>query len=353
MKKISAVGIELSNLCNLSHICRHCYGITGLANTEKLIQISDKSIEILSEELPLVAESITLTGGEPTIYPQKVNNLISKMRLPWMLMTNGVVYRYDFHPKAVLVSLDPPDIRPSIDPEIVIKNVLRYKCNLSVNTVMSKNIDLFSFYKILKKAVFELDKTGHYISEWKISFVIDKGFAIYHPEIFADWDIAFQHLAKFLEIYFQEQPFHLAIRGLFFTKNISENNIPNKFDFSSNPCLDCFHRTLYTTINAEEKVQLCSVARNKAVSIKKGFINAYSKILELPELRILSYNDWKECLDCKWLSVCGCGCPSLAELYGGRWTGKDIIQCKILSYAEKYLLSVLPLTIKKALCLKI
>src|SRR3989344_9070256 len=177
---------------------------------------------MLIEEIPLIANGVTITGGEPTIYPEKVKDIISKLNLPWVLMTNGIIFRKDFHPNAVLVSIDPPDIRPGINPENVIKNVLKYKCNLSANTVISPEINLFYFYDLLKKASVELQKNGNHITEWKLNFVVNRGFATKNPEIFANWDLAFQHISTFLQLFFREKPFHLAIKGLFFTKNMGE-----------------------------------------------------------------------------------------------------------------------------------
>lgn len=349
MEKLPAIGIEFTNVCNLANICRHCYGITGLSKKEKIIHISNKTLEMLIEEIPLIANSVTITGGEPTMYQEKIRNFISRIRLPWMLMTNGVIYCKDFHPNAVLISLDPFDLRPGINPQKVIENALKYKCNLSVNTVMSKKINLFSLYELLKKATVILDRIKCHISEWKINFVVQRGFAIYHPEIFAEWDNAFKHLAEFLKLYFQEQPFHLAVKGSFFTKNINKNNYFSGLDIKSNPCLDCFHRSLYMTINANEEIQLCSVARNKAVSVKNGLVDACLKIFQFPELKRLTYKNWEECqlCKCKWFQICGCGCPSLAEQFTGKWTGKDISQCEIMAMTEKYLLPVLPVNLQK------
>jgi radical SAM protein with 4Fe4S-binding SPASM domain len=353
MKKLPAIGVELSNVCNLVNVCRHCYGVTGISEKGKIITISNKTLEMLIDEIPLIANSVTITGGEPTMYPRKVNDFVRRIGLPWMLMTNGVVYCKDFHPQAVLVSLDAQDIRPEIDPRKVIKNVLRYGCNLSVNTVISKETNLFSFYELLKKASVALERKNCHISEWKINFVVQRGFAVNHFETLFEWDTTFKHLAEFLKVYFQEQPFHLAVKGLFFTKNLNNGDFIPGLNSKSNPCLDCLNRGLYMTINAYEEIQLCSVARNKAVSIKKGLIDACFKVFQFPELKQMTYRNWKNCQKCKWIKICGCGCPSLAETYGGKWTGKDVFQCKIMEQMEKYLLPVLPSTIQRIFSLKL
>ena len=129
---------------------------------------------------------------------------------------------------------------------------------------------------------------------------------------------------------------------------MGESNNPLQLDMNSNPCRDCFHRSIFTTVNAESKVQLCSIARNKSYTINDGLIDGYINVLNLPELNSLTYKDWKDCLGCKWINICGCGCPSLSESYGTGWTGKDIVQCEILNRLEKYILPVLPIEMRKA-----
>jgi radical SAM protein with 4Fe4S-binding SPASM domain len=346
MVKIPALGIEYSNSCNLKDVCKHCYGATGTEGPG-LIKLSDKIIDIIIKEAPLIAESITITGGEPTTYPDVVKRIVSGTKLPWTLMTNGVIWRKDFHPFGALVSLDCQDVRPGVNPSEVMHNVLKYNCNLSINTVLSAGVNLFELYDILKKASDRLQKTGKKISEWKLGFVVKKGRASHHPEIFAEWDKIFYHLKEFLRIYFKEQPFPLAIRGGFFTKNISKNDKIPKINLSKNPCLDCFHRTRYMTINVHGRVQMCSAASNKSVPINNSLVDACIKILNSPELTELTYKDWKQCRDCRWFGICGAGCPSLAETYNQGWTGKDIYQCEIMKRIEDILLPVLPDYIQK------
>ncbi len=343
MEKISAIGIECSNRCNLTSVCRHCYGITGIADTNRIIELSDRVIEIIIKEISSIAKTITITGGEPTVYPQLVNRLVEDTGLPWMLMTNGIIWRKDFQPQAVAVSLDPNDIRPGVNPRRVIKNVLRYNCNLSINTVLSPAIDLFLFYDLLKDTAVKLAKDGHYISEWKLGFVVQKGYACKHSDIFVDWDTIFIRLREFLRVYFKERPFPIALRGSFFTKNISEEEDRVLINMTRNPCLDCFQQSKYMVINANGCVQFCSVDRNRVVPIKKSLINACIKVLQFPELTKLSYSDWKECCDCRWFRICGGGCPSLAETYGNGWTGKDVFQCEIMKRTEEMLLPVFPI----------
>jgi radical SAM protein with 4Fe4S-binding SPASM domain len=346
MIKIPALGIEYSNSCNLKDVCKHCYGVTGTEGSG-LIKLSDKVIDIIIKEAPLIAESITITGGEPTTYPDAVNRIVSGTRLPWTLMTNGVIWRKDFHPSGVLVSLDCQDLRPGVNPVNVINNVLKYNCNLSVNTVLSAKVDLFMLYDVLKRANNKLQKKGKKISEWKLGFVVKKGRASYHPEIFAQWDEIFYHLKEFLKIYFREQPFPLAIRGGFFTKNISKNDNPPKINTSRNPCLDCFHRTRYMAINAHGRVQMCGTASNISVPIKNSLINACIKVLNSPELTKFNYKDWKQCYNCRWFRICGAGCPSLAETYNQGWMGKDLYQCEIMKRIKGILFPILPNYIQK------
>lgn len=342
MNKIPALGIECFNSCNLSNVCTHCYGVTGIANTDKDIVLNKKIVDVVIKEAPLIVDSITITGGEPTIKPDFVKRIVSGINLPWMLMTNGTIWSSDLKPSAVLISLDSFDLRPNIDHKYVVENALKYDCNISVNTVLSASVKLLPIYSLLKDVSARLAISGHKISEWKLGFVVQKGHAIRHPEIFADWDKIFIELRDFLKIYFQEKPFHVALRGSFFTKNIGTKERRTSIDLSRNPCLDCFSRSKLMCVNTDGHLQMCSVARNKSVPIKKSLIDAAIRALQLPELTKLTYGDWKQCLGCRWFSLCGGGCPSLAEISGQGWTGKDLYQCEIMKRTEEVLLPVFP-----------
>lgn len=342
MNKISALGIECFNSCNLSGVCTHCYGVTGIANTSNTITLNQKVVDVVIREAPSIVESITITGGEPTVRPDFVKKIVSGIRLPWMLMTNDTIWSNNLRPSAVLISLDPPDLRPNIDPIHVMENALKYDCDISVNTVLSAGIEIRPMYELLKDISVRLAMGGHKISEWKLGFVIQKGHATRHPEIFADWDKIFLELRDFLKIYFREKPFHVALRGSFFTKNIGEKEKRSRINLSRNPCLDCFSRSKLMCINTDGCLQMCSVARNKSIPIKNSLIDAAIKALQLPELIKLTYDDWKQCLGCRWFSLCGGGCPSLAETSGQGWTGKDLYQCEIMKRTEEILLPVFP-----------
>ena len=344
-KILRGIGLELSNQCNMKHICKHCDGAVGIYDKE-IKFMPRKVIEVLKKEIPLYFSSFTLSGGEVACYPELVKEIVNEIKLPFVLMANGLKVINNIQPTLVLVSIDPEDLRPGIDNEEIIKNVLSYRSNLSVNTVLSSKIDIISLYKLICKTQKRLEKRGQKITEWKLGFIIDQGLARFHRSIFPHWDIIFKKLADFLKIYFKEKPFHLAIRGILYTKNIDDFQNATKVNMSHNPCKDCFNRLIYSVVNLGGELQLCTVARNVSVKITDSLTSAMKRINSSNELNKLTYQDWQECLDCRYFQICAAGCPGLAYLYTDKWMGRDIFQCEIMKHTEKYLLDVFPENLK-------
>jgi len=343
------IGLELSNLCNMQGICKHCDGAIGTYGFDPRFMPAE-TLEVIKKEIKKFFSSITYSGGEVACYPELIEELISSINLPYTLMTNGLKIIKGVRPKLVLVSIDPPDIRRGIDNQKIMENVLLYDCDLSVNTVFSAQTDIFELYSLLKETQKKLKRKGMHIREWKIGFLVESGLALQNRSIFPSWDEIFMQLAKFIPIYFKEVPFHLAIRGIFYTKNLLnlENENP-RINLSLNPCQYCFNRLYYTVINLEGKLQLCTVARNIAIQVDRScsLEDALSKIGSCKELKKLTYDYWSECLLCKYFSLCAGGCPGLAYIYTGQWTGRDVYQCEIMKNTEHFLLPVLPLKLRQ------
>lgn len=90
------------------------------------------------------------------------------------------------------------------------------------------------------------------------------------------------------------------------------------------------------------------MARNISVRINNscGLKKALNKICNCKELKIFDYSSWSECLNCRYLQICGGGCPGLAHIYTNKWTGRDIYQCEIMKNTEEFLLPILPILIR-------
>lgn len=350
MERISVLQLEYSTECNMKNICKHCYGATGV--NEIPTKVSNRVLDIVLSEAKELVKYITITGGEPAVFPEITRKVCEKSRLPMFLMTNGVKFIENLKPFSVLFSLDANDLRPGVDNGLILNNVLRYNCDLACNTVLSSEIDIMETYEKMKSVDSSLKQKGHHLREWKLGFVINKGRALKNQGISPDMDHIFRKLNKFLKIYFQENPFNLAIRGFLYTKFLTDsflNSIKDfKIDLNRNPCLDCYGRGEILTVNVGGEVQMCTVCREISVPIEDSLVDAVWELLNKKQFSDYSYRDWEDCLKCKYLNICGCGCPSLSMTYGGRWNNRDILQCEIMEKWEKYIIPVLPVKIKDA-----
>ncbi len=331
-EKFSALQIEYSSRCNMQDVCKHCYGATGIHEAEKTIP--DKVMEVILAEAKYIASSITITGGEPATFPHMTRRICNESGLPVFVMTNGMKLIEGITPASVLFSLDANDARPGINPDTILKNVLGYNCNLACNTVLTSDLDLLSYFEKMKALNKKLLSRGQHLREWKLGFVIDRGRATKHRNLFPDIDVVFKQLRQLLITYFEDPPFHLAIRGFLYTKFLTDaylQSIKNfKLQEKRNPCLDCYGRGEILTVNTEGRVQMCTVHRTVSEPITDSLIDAVLKLLQRNEFTALTYRDWSECHSCRYWNICGGGCPSLAENYGGSWTGKDTFQCTIM-----------------------
>lgn len=342
--KVEALQVEYSSVCNMAHICTHCYGATGVV--KKPETLTEEVLRTIIEEAKFIAKSITITGGEPACFPDVVRRISNESGLPIMLMTNGLEFIEDVNPSGVLFSLDGHDVRPVPDLGRILRNVERYNCNLACNTVLSRGLNLFEYYKKLKKLNERLLVREQHVIEWKLGFIIDKGKAVSNKNIFPDIDRVFQDLRDFLVVYFEETPFPLAVRGFLYTRFMEDIHLESVPDFKlnplRNPCLDCLGRGEILTVNTSGHVQLCTVSRDVSVPIRESLIDAVLQLLTRKELTKYVYQDWIECLECRYRNICGCGCPSLATTYGNEWTGKDPFQCMVMERWEKYIVPILP-----------
>ena len=346
--KFSALQIEYSSVCNMHAVCKHCYGATGILNTEETI--SDATMDVILTEAKYIADSITVTGGEPAMFPQMTQMICNESGLPVFIMTNGKAVIENIAPASVLFSLDGNDARPGVDPDEVIHNVLKYNCNLACNTVLTSELDLLEYFQKVQELNKVLLSRDQHLREWKLGFVVNRGRAAEHEELFPDIDTVFKQLREFLIMYFKEPPFHLAIRGFLYTKFLTDKYVQSIKNFTllqeRNPCLDCYGRGEILTINTEGCVQMCTVHRDVSEPIGDSLIDAVYRLLQRKEFTELTYKDWTDCHRCRYWNICGGGCPSLAQSYGGTWTGKDTFQCVIMEKWEEYILPILPSTIR-------
>jgi len=338
--KISMLQVEYSTECNMRNICKHCYGATGKHDSNTL---SEEVVNLILRDARKVVHNLCITGGEPTCYPHIVKRFKEESGLPLHMMTNGYTrLKEDIEFEGVLFSLDPPDLRPGIKPERILNNVLSYDTNLSCNTVLSKEVDLFDYYERMKNLQKQLQKKGKDLTEWKLGFLIPDGYAANNKEIFSDKEILYSKLYEFLDVYFKERPFDLAVRCFLYTKAMGDgflNDIETfKLNMDRNPCLDCLARNHVLVINVEGKLQLCTSYRDVSVPVHTSLINTVNRLTKCDELQKYTYKDWKDCHSCKHFSYCSGGCPKLSTLYNnGDWFGKDLLQCEAIDFWEKHI----------------
>ena len=251
-KKLATLGLEVSNRCNMVGICRHCNGAPGMKG-RGIKYIPDSIIKMVTNEAPDLFCAVCYSGGEIATYADRIRQMASSIHLPYSFMTNGLEVIDGTNPTSVLLSVDSDDIRPGVEHKVIFDNAFRYQNNASVSTALSRNLDIQQVYREMCDMNVRLKSSGHELSDWRLGFILPEGFASKNLSIFPSWNDIFERLASFLKVFFQEWPFHLAIKGIINTANladlIAQGDGVYELNYESNPCRDCRLRHIYPVIN--------------------------------------------------------------------------------------------------------
>ncbi len=351
MKKYNRLRIEITGRCNL--LCKYCYNEKFNSNKISNKELSLKEIKkLIDEGIQLGIENVLLIGGEPFLHPDIIQILdyIKKNGLSLSITSNGTIITEKVMNKLkeskisrISISLDGlrahDEVRvPSKHEKILenIKKLLSITPHIHVLTVINEKSkeDLLKLYDILK---------GIGIEEWAPSHVFVHGRFLNNKEELGlkNYNELFEIYQKLLKKFFEDKkPFRLAIHNVYNSEVMNEEY--ESFNLDTHPCNYYFKDTLAIKPNSD--LVLCpndpSIKENireNDFSLKKA-LNKRNKL----DFFNIKVGDINECVNCRYLHLCGGGCRSEAKRFLGNYLSPDPISCIFMKNFEEKILPILP-----------
>lgn len=325
--------LEYSSICNANPLCLHCQGAPFKYDSTLKRQQFERVLEMArAKGLP-----IALTGGDPSAYPGVVRRL-EQSGVKYSIATNGLARIPDVHPSDVYLSLDADDLRP-YDQSGVLENAISYGARLSVTTCISRALDIWGLYE-------RLLSHQENIYRWRLSFLNVSGNARNNIDtIKPDYDVAFPALARVITHYLDNKPFQLNIKG-FWWDDFEVLKPAGEIGRLNNPCVGCAGQSA-VSIDGMGNVTYCPLSQHKVGNVDEG-VSAFDASFR-DERYSSTYSRWSDCMSCRYLHLCGGGCPAKAEERAGDWYARDPHFCEIMHYWEKYILPILPSGLRERL----
>ncbi|WP_025683555.1 radical SAM/SPASM domain-containing protein [Paenibacillus maysiensis] len=338
--------MDVTVKCNLK--CKHCF-YADYNNTESISQELelDRMYELVDEAKSMGCQKIIFSGGEvftskkffPLLRYCKLNNLKT------IFITNATLINDDNLAELVELKDNIDEIKISYEGvnndfirgkgtgDIIINNILKLNklgFRWTINTIINKfnlnELDLiYDFMKAHKPFAWRLDlpfNIGRY-REYSDQLKVD------------DFESIFIKLASILKKYLDEKPdFELWMFSLY-RPGLEDFDFEEK-KLNMHPCS---YNKRNLGIRGLGEVTPCS----RFLPINLGNVRNDS-IREAKNGKLfkdywkLKISDIKDCVDCRYLKICGAGCRANAFENFGDIYRRDPLNCAVLPMFEKHII---------------
>lgn len=338
--------MDITVKCNL--YCSYCfYG--DYNNIEKIKEeVSIQRLkEIVNEAILMGCKKIILSGGEvftsEKFFPML--NFLAEKNMKIIFITNGTLVNKNNIKNILNVYDNIDEIKISFDGKgndlirgegtsIKILDTINLfeneKLPWTVNTMISRyNYNsLLDIYEILKKM------NPKY---WRIDLPFSLGRYIEnkHEIGIENLEDVFINLRNLLKIYLEEKPnFKLWMFSIYQPDLEDSDIIAQELDMHP-----CAYNKRNIGVRGNGEVTPCSRFFNfQFGNIKKNSLREIKLKDEYVAFWNIKISDLKDCLNCKYLYVCGGGCRANAVSENGGIYDKDPTACAIMPLFEKYII---------------
>lgn len=356
--KIKHIHIDVTPRCNL--FCQYCF----FFESSPFISQSKINKKNKQDELNLIkikevikdaeyhgCQLITLSGGEPFLR-EDIFKIINYTNIPKTILTNGTLLANE----QIIAKLKKTDkifeIRISLDGFLSHDKIRKGSCSKditnSINRLLKEtNIPIGINTVVTRYNLKELKDMYAFIStrkihQWRIDIPFLRGRYIKaNTRLNVKTFTYFKIISQIIKTYLHEKPhFRLEIFNVFKPEMLNYKlNDFVLFNENSHPC-DYYLGSF--TIKSNGDVGLCPTLPVSFGNIhKQNLCNLINKN-KFQQFKKMKITDIKECMDCKYLKLCGTGCRADAIFSTGDIYNKDLKSCVNLKYFEKYILPVLP-----------
>ena len=350
--------------------CVYCYysaAFTGEQEKDEKTKFKQGDIGKLKkwtqQAIKLGVKEVVVSGGEPLTHPLVFEYLrfLDKMNITYILFTNGTLVKRNIGQIKSLKSLS--EIRMSLDglkaqenlrgkgtTKFVIEALRMLSAanvKVGINTILTKeNVnELDSLYNLFKEPELSVDK-------WRIDVPLPGGRARdVYQSLMPEWTDIKNAYKNLILKYYEERPqFGIRILNVFdsiwLDTNFMASASVNRFSLDDHPCSYYFGSI---TMEFDGSVKWCPslpLIFGNLNHDKLAFI-LDKKNTSIHKFLSLKISDIKECINCRYLSLCGGGCRAYSFLTANSLLAKDIVSCELMSFIDEVVLPLIP-ALKKA-----
>lgn len=351
MVKKTRFHIEITGKCNLG--CKYCYNSKFNEKDNVENELSTDEIErLIKQAAEIGCKTYIFSGGEPFMN-KDIERIIaccpddSKVSAitNCMLIDDNIINMLKKYPKfkELKISWDGFEsqnkIRVGSDYKTIISNIIKIKeqlpdMNIIVNTMINKYSleELLDLYEKLK----ELG-----IKHWRIDMPFNSGRYQENRNNLSDIDfrVIIEKYRDLLQKYFADnKPMILEIFNVYKSQIKIEDY--HDFDLNVHPC-SYYNNTV--TVRPNGDITFCPSLGFKLTNWREtGDLKTAIEETEKHKYMNVKIKNIKECVNCRYLKLCGGGCRADAVSWLENENAVDPISCSIMPLIEEIIVPVLP-----------
>lgn len=338
--------LDVTVKCNLT--CKHCF--YGDFNSGEFFSQEldlERMYEIIDEAKSMGCQRIILSGGEvltskkfiPLLEYCRSKNIANIFISNLTLLNHKIlstINEYSDNIMEIKVSYEGRNndfIRGEGTGKTILQNLEKLN-SLSlpwtINTIINRyNVDyLDEIYGFLKE---------HNPKAWRIDIPFNTGrYKEFKDQIHEDnLEKVFINLASIIQTYLKEQPdFELWIFNIYQPGMEDCDFVEKKMNIHP-----CAYNKRNLGIRGLGEVTPCSrFLELELGNVKNSSIRDVKANPQFQNFWNIKLSDFKECEQCKYIKICGCGCRAFAYEAYGDIMRKDPLNCEVMPLFEKYII---------------
>ena len=361
-KPLSSIHFDITVSCNLK--CKYCFLFedSSIPLREEFLTKED-IIRILQNAKKYNIKIVTFSGGEPFLREDFLEILKSEEAKDFwkVIITNGtllnerIIEELSKIPRIIelKVSLDVLERRDEvrgIDSKTVKRRLDVIYRRTYIPVFINTTVTQYNYDKL--ESLYEFVKNHPAVAGWALDILIPRGRALKNKDnLFLKWEDVRPYLVKIAKRYFEEKPNINLILGpiplkIFLFPELLRDDL-YIFSIQDHPCN--YLRGL--TLRSDGIVSLCPSLPLSLYKVEKKDLENFDigeilkkieKNSSIQQFLNLKIEDKKNCVGCKYLPICGGGCPAHTLGLENSLTTRDVISCELMDFVFDELIQYMP-----------
>jgi len=351
---LKSLHINVTNRCNM--FCNYCYFYEDSVNVSETEPTLDQLVSYIDDAEEIGVKLIVISGGEPLLRSD-IFEILNYGNTPKILLTNSTLLTEK--KVSILNNISSlKDVKISFD-GFIGHDKNRGNGNSEIVQKRIKMLDDVGIFPytidtvITKENYNELSQIYEFIVRskcyrWEVDFPLMRGRAKNKNFSIEDKDIFYtEYIIPLIKQYIKDEfPFKLNMIGVLRWElfNIENNGDFKIYTGEEHPCsyaIDSF------TVHTNGDISLCPSLSTVFENVKKINIKNILNSTKYQIFKSLKISDIKKCHNCRYLNLCGGGCRADALAINHSLESHDTMSCERMLYFEKYILGILPKSVKE------